>query len=131
MRLELPPGAAWLPVSEAVEEGDVLALDPDDPALLRRAFSTADRTVVGVALGASRQADGTGRFEAPIAVSGIVLVKADAVSGAIRPGDLLTTSGTPGLAMRAVEMIPGTIFGKALDALPGGTGTIRAVILLR
>ncbi len=131
VRVELPPGAAWLPVSEPVEEGDVLALDPDDPALLRRASSAADPTVVGVALGASRQADGAGRFEAPLAVSGIVLVRADAVSGAIRPGDLMTTSGTPGRAARAAEPIPGIILGKALDALPGGTGTIRAVILLR
>ena len=129
--MELPPGATWLPVSEPVEEGDVLILDPDDPALLRRASSAADPTVVGVALGASRQADGAGRFEAPLAVSGIVLVRADAVSGAIRPGDLLTTSGTPGHAARAVDLAPGTILGKALDALPGGAGTIRAVILLR
>jgi hypothetical protein len=68
---------------------------------------------------------------APIALSGTVPCKVDAGYGAIRPGDLLTTSATPGHAMLAGEAVPGTIVGKALEALESGTGTIKVLVMLR
>ena len=57
--------------------------------------------------------------------------------GAIRPGDLLCTSPTPGYAMKAtavsidgVDIHPtGTILGKAMGSLPTGTGNIKVLIL--
>jgi hypothetical protein len=68
-----------------------------------------------------------------------VPVNASAENGAISPGDLLTTSATPGYAMKATPITvggvtfyrPGTIVGKALQALDGGTGQIQALVALQ
>ena len=57
--------------------------------------------------------------------------KVDAGFGAIRPGDLLTTSPTPGHAMRVDDPQPGTILGKALETLEAGTGEIRVLVMAR
>jgi hypothetical protein len=66
-----------------------------------------------------------------VATSGIVTCRADAGYGAIAVGDLLTTSRTPGHAMRAESAAPGTILGKALEPLDYGTGTIKTLVMLR
>ena len=74
-----------------------------------------------------------------VAHSGRVKVKADARYGAIAVGDLLVTSETPGHVMRsqpvsvgAAEMHrPGTLVGKALEALPSGEGEILVLLTLQ
>jgi hypothetical protein len=68
---------------------------------------------------------------AAVALSGTVPCKVDAGYGAIRVGDLLTVSPTPGHAMRASEAPPGTVLGKALEPLEAGTGVIRVLAMLR
>ncbi|NUO19066.1 hypothetical protein HUU59_06405 [bacterium] len=60
-----------------------------------------------------------------------VRVKADAKYGAIRRGDLLTTSPTEGHAMVANEPKLGTIVGKALESLESGTGEIKVMVTLQ
>ncbi len=67
----------------------------------------------------------------PVAFSGIVQCKADASAGPIAVGDLLTTSPTPGHAMRASNPAPGTVVGKALEPLASGTGLIKVLVMLR
>jgi hypothetical protein len=74
-----------------------------------------------------------------VAQSGRVRVKADATYGAIRIGDLLVTSPTPGYAMRSratrvgntVIHRPGTLLGKALEPLPAGKGEILVLLTLQ
>ena len=66
-----------------------------------------------------------------MAFSGIVQCKVDAGYGAIQVGDLLTTSLTPGHAMRSAGLMPGTILGKALEPLDTGTGLIKVLVMLR
>jgi hypothetical protein len=74
-----------------------------------------------------------------VAQSGRVRVKADARYGAIKIGDLLVTSPTPGYAMRSRPMKvgtqamhrPGTLLGEALEALPNGKGEILVLITLQ
>ena len=74
-----------------------------------------------------------------IAPLGIVPVKVTDENGAILPGDLLTTSSTPGHAMKAkpvviqgVEIYPtGAIIGKALEAWEHGAGFISVLVTLR
>ena len=74
-----------------------------------------------------------------VAQSGRVRVKADARYGAIKIGDLLVTSPTPGYAMRSRPMRvagqalhrPGTLLGKALEALPSGRGEILVLLTLQ
>jgi hypothetical protein len=117
-------------LSAPAELGDVLSLDPDRAGLLRPSAVQGDPGVIGVATGpAIARADGT--WEAAVSSCGVAVARVDAGYGAIRPGDLLTTSPTPGHAMRAVEVRPGSLLGKAVDGLESGTGTIRMVVLVR
>ncbi len=66
----------------------------------------------------------------PIALAGTVYCNCDADHGAIAPGDLLTTSTTPGFARctPAAEVRPGTVIGKALSALDRGRGQILMLV---
>ena len=66
-----------------------------------------------------------------MALTGRVFVRCSSENGAIQPGDLLTTSPTPGHAMRATEVIPGTIFAKALEPLDHGSGMILVMVWQR
>ncbi len=67
----------------------------------------------------------------PVALVGRVPVKVDAGYGQIRVGDLLTPSPTPGYAMRTLDPVPGTVIGKAMEALDVGTGRILVMVTLR
>lgn len=68
----------------------------------------------------------------PLAVVGVVPVKASAENGAIQPGDLLVTSGTPGHAMKADGDPPqGTVIGKALEKMDSETGVIKMLVILQ
>jgi hypothetical protein len=69
----------------------------------------------------------------PIALVGRVICKVDAHTNPIKAGDLLTTSSTPGHAMRASDTSRafGAIIGKALAALPSGTGLIPVLVSLQ
>jgi hypothetical protein len=134
--------ASLVEVSEAVEPGDVMVIDREDPGMMRRGFEAHDTGVVGVVaadagvvLGAdSSMSDGSADGFPPraaVALGGVVGCKADAGYGAIWPGDLLVTSPTPGHAMRTDAPLPGTMVGKALEPLAEGTGTIRVLVMLR
>ncbi len=70
---------------------------------------------------------------APIALAGKVYCYADASSAPIRAGDLLTTSATPGHAMRVGESSRalGAVVGKALGSLESGTGLIPVLVGLQ
>ncbi len=157
-------------LSEPAEPGDLLALDPERPGLLRPVSEAADAGVIGVVpsdpgilLGSGidrmlasdadlalriREAREEGddaaearwwreletsfaRTHVAVAMSGTVLAKVDAGYGAVRAGDLLAASPTPGHAMRADDPRPGTIVGKALEPLESGTGVIRILVMLR
>jgi hypothetical protein len=58
----------------------------------------------------------------------------DASSAAIEPGDLLTTSATPGHAMKVTDTAKaqGAILGKAMEGLEQGkTGQILVLVTLQ
>jgi hypothetical protein len=123
--------APVLPVVGPVEAGDLLVLDALVPGQLRRSDAPADVLVVGIALGAATT-DDSGALEAPVAVTGLATVKADAQYGAIRAGDLLVSSATPGHAMKAPDVLAaGTVIGKALEVLEAGTGLIKVLVMSR
>jgi hypothetical protein len=77
--------------------------------------------------------DGLRNEEIPVAILGIVLCKVSAENGPIQPGHLLTTSATPGHAMRAAPRLvtTGSILGKALEPLLSGRGLIQILVLLQ
>lgn len=132
--------ATNLRVSEPVETGDVLVADRERPGSLELGRSMADPAVVGVVSGeagllldaGTGATDGVASGErAAVVFSGIVPCRVDAGYGRIEVGDLLTTSPTPGHAMRAAEPLAGTIVGKALEPLDAGTGVIEILVMLR
>jgi hypothetical protein len=59
-----------------------------------------------------------GTWGKPLALAGRVPCKVSLENGPIERGDLLTTSSTPGHAMKATELWRGGIVGTALQAFP-------------
>jgi hypothetical protein len=99
-----------------------------------------DRRVAGVVSGAGDYrpalvlgAEAHTSDRLALALSGKVWVLFDADRGAVEVGDLLTSSPTPGHAMRATDLTRafGTVIGKALDRLSHGRGLIRALVALQ
>jgi hypothetical protein len=71
--------------------------------------------------------------DTPVAMTGRVYAKCTAEDGPIRPGDLLTTSSTPGMAMHATDSVrrSGAIIGKAMTALESGRGLVLVLVSLQ
>ncbi|MFD0360833.1 hypothetical protein ACFQZZ_05145 [Nocardia sp. GCM10030253] len=100
-----------------------------------------DQTVVGVVSGTGGYRPGivfdrgekSDDHRVPISVMGKVACRADAGYGSIRVGDLLTTSPSPGCAMKAEDRgrAFGTIIGKALEPLHEGAGLVPILISLQ
>jgi len=132
--------AEKFPVSESVEPGMVVAIDPDHPGQLRLSRTAYDRRVAGVVSGANGLPAGAvlghlpGLDDAPaIALTGRVWVYCDASNHAITPGDLLTTAETPGHAMKVMDYsrAHGAIIGKAMTSLDGGRGMVLVLVGLQ
>lgn len=130
--------AEKFPVSDCAEPGTVMEIDPVHAGLLRTAQGAYNRRVAGVISGANDFAAGAilghlpGQEDAPpIALSGRVWTWCDAGEAAIAPGDLLTTSTTPGHAMKVVEheRSHGAIIGKAMSKLPKGERGLVLVLV--
>ncbi|MFD6890438.1 hypothetical protein [Streptomyces sp. NPDC059957] len=98
-------------------------------------YDTAATGVVsgagGLTPGSILQGETNGSHHVTVALAGQVFVKADAEYGAITVGDLLTTSPTEGYAMRVADRTRavGAIIGKALTAMPNGTGLVRMLVV--
>jgi hypothetical protein len=121
-----------------VEPGSVLVIDTDHPGTLTLSKAPYDRKVAGVVAGANGLGSGVrlgvGRFDHDVALAGRVYCNVDASAEGIEPGDLLTTSSTPGYAMKAVEdnRAQGAILGKAMERLSSGTkGKILILVTLQ
>jgi len=127
--------AEMLPSVRDLEPGDVLIISPD--GLLALSMEPYQASVMGVYstqpgyLGGGEFFDQDGFV--PLAVAGVVPVKVSAENGPIQPGDLLTTSATPGHAMRCegVQACFGRTIGKALDGLETGTDVILMLVMLQ
>jgi hypothetical protein len=141
--------------ARSTEPGDVMVIDPASGRTLARSYEARSTLVAGIycaepgLVGSSRGwvrdgATDEGRAatysledmaaefgEIPLALVGVVPCRVSAENGAISPGDLLVTSGTPGHAMRDASPAPGTIVGKALGRLDVGTGTIDVLVALQ
>jgi hypothetical protein len=128
-------------VAGEVQPGLVVAIDPDRPGQLRIAERAYDRMVAGCVSGAHginpglvmQQAGTAASGTFPVALSGRVYCWADASYGPIHPGDLLTTSGTPGHLMAVADygQAQGAIAGKAMTGLETGQGLILVLVTLQ
>jgi hypothetical protein len=106
---------------------------------LRCCTEPYDRRVAGVISGASARQPGLtlgggirSDLTRPLALSGTVFCKADATVEPVSVGDLLTTSATPGHAMKASDRSQafGCVLGKALGELSEGVGLIPILVTL-
>jgi len=102
---------------DSIEPGDVVSVDGMILAGVKKSEKPYDEKVLGVIstepgmiLGGAL---GKGRAVL-VALSGRVPVKVSNENGEIKPGDLLTSSNIPGVAMKATE--PGRVIGMALES---------------
>lgn len=121
-----------------VAPGTVMVLGNE--GTLFESHQAYDKRVAGVISGAGDYKPGivldkqqTMGNRQPVALMGKVFCKVDAQFGAIEVGDLLTTSSTPGHAMRADDPMKafGAVIGKALRPLTDGQGLIPILISLQ
>ena len=124
-----------------IKAGTVMAIDPENPGKLRISDRAYDRRVAGVVSGAGgvnpgmlmQQKGSPADGVTPIALTGRVYCWADASQGKIEPGDLLTTSETPGHAMKVTDYAraQGAILGKAMSKLEKDTGLVLVLVTLQ
>jgi hypothetical protein len=121
-----------------IAPGTVMVLEPDGRVV--RSILPYDTKVAGVVSGGGDLRPGillsgdrtNTRNRVPLALAGKVFCRVDARHGPIEAGDLLTTSPTPGHAMRAGDpaRAVGAIIGKALRPMRNGSGLIPILVAL-
>jgi hypothetical protein len=141
-------GDIFLPGADCAEHFDVVDTDTIEPGSvvvidceggLRKSRAAYDMKVAGVVSGAGtfrpgvvldKRPDSAGRL--PVSLVGKVFCKVDAQYSPIDVGDLLTSSPTPGHAMKATDPTRafGAIIGKALRPLQAGCDLIPILIAL-
>lgn len=126
--------------ADAVESGTVMVLNQSGN--LEQSYQAYDKKVAGVVSGAGtykpaiildKKEKVQNNCRLPIALMGKTYCKVDATHCPIETGDLLTTSPTPGHAMRATDPSQafGAVIGKALRPLKNGKGLIPILVVLQ
>jgi hypothetical protein len=121
------------------EPGDLLIVDTGGKSQLKLSREPYSTLVAGIystkpgVLATVHKMDETASAEIPLAIVGIVPCKVSAENGAIRPGDLLVTSSTPGHAMKGTDRsrMLGAVVGKALEPWTEGKGVIQVLVTLQ
>jgi hypothetical protein len=122
--------------------GYVVAIDPQHVGQMRVASRAYDRMVAGILSGANgiapgiilRQQGTVADGLHPVASIGRVWCWCDAdANGAIEAGDMLTTSNTPGHAMKVSDFnkANGSVIGKAMSSLKSGRGLVLVLVSLK
>jgi hypothetical protein len=136
--------AELLPGEAELEPGDVLAVNPD--GVIVKASAENASKIVGVYstkpafLGGANT--NMSQDKVPVAIIGVVPVKADVSNGPIRPNDLLSVSPNHhGFAAKAVPLFTldsgkgvyagGAVLGRALEGLDASEGVIQMLIQIR
>ena len=126
---------------DAVKPGMLVSIDPKRAGKLIISNASYDKKVAGIISGAGGvkpgmmmgQEGSQANGDHPVALTGRVYCWADASNGAIEPGDLLTTSSTPGHAMKVSNhnKALGAIIGKAMTSLEEGKGLVLVLVSLQ
>jgi hypothetical protein len=127
---------------DELQPGLIVSIDPRNPGALTVSSSAYDKRVAGIVSGAGGvnpgmimgQRGSIADGKHPVALSGRVYCYVDAdAGGAVEPGDLLTTSATPGHAMKANDAAraPGAVIGKAMTSLAQGKGLVLVLVSLQ
>ena len=132
--------AEAFPAAPGIPLGSVVAIDPERPGRLQVASTPYDRRVAGVVSGANDynpaitlKAIGTDARHANVTLSGTVYCRVTRANGAIRAGDLLTSSAVSGHAMRVTDhgAAHGAVIGKAMEDFDGESGLIMVLANLQ
>jgi hypothetical protein len=122
----------------AAQPGTVMVLD--DACGVHVSDREYDTRVAGVVSGAGTYVPAVildrqpaSKTRRPLALIGKVYCKVDATTVPVAVGDLLTTSSTPGHAMKAVDrqLAFGAVLGKALQPCAGVRGLIPIMVALQ
>ncbi|MBI5764249.1 MAG: hypothetical protein HZA51_12070 [Planctomycetes bacterium] len=133
---------------DAIQPGMVLVMDVKRPGQLTLSTKSYDKKVAGIVSGAGglkpgvvlggRGTDPTGETpvpqDLPIALSGRVYCFIDATLHPVEIGDLLTTSDTPGHAMKVTDFAgsQGAVLGKVMEPLEKGKkGLVLVLVALQ
>jgi hypothetical protein len=118
-----------------IPKGAVVSIDPRHPGKLTLSTRAYDKRVAGVLSGAKDIQPGIRLTSMDdkgdnVALSGRVYALADARTGPILPGDLLTTSNTPGYCMKVTDYAraQGAVIGKAMSVLRSGRGEVLVLV---
>jgi hypothetical protein len=123
-----------------IPQGAVVVIDEANPGRLKMSDQPYDTRVAGIVSGANginpgiqMHQEGVLEGGKNVALTGRVYVQADTSSGAIKAGDLLTTSSIPGHAMKVSDhaKAQGAILGKAMTGLKEGEGMILVLVTLQ
>ncbi|MDQ1473215.1 MAG: hypothetical protein QOJ99_4695 [Bryobacterales bacterium] len=123
-----------------IPKGAVVTIDAENAGNLKLSTVAYDTRVAGIVSGANGINPGIslsqkGLHEAGqnVALSGRVYVLADASSSPIEPGDLLTTSDSPGYAMKVTDYprAQGAVIGKAMSTMKHGKGMVLVLVTLQ
>lgn len=127
-------------VDERLAPGVVVVIDPDNPGRLKLSTVAYNRRVAGIISGAGGVKPGMTMAQQGVmdgshlvSLAGRVYCRCDATQGPIEPGDLLTTSPTPGHAMKVADYAKaqGAILGKAMTPLIEGRGLVLVLVSLQ
>jgi hypothetical protein len=123
---------------EQIRPGAVMVFDEE--GRIRKSSQPYDRKVAGIISGAGDYKPGivldrraSNETRMPIALMGKVYCNVDAEFSPIEVGDMLTTSATPGHAMKACDPLKafGAVLGKALGPLASGRGLIPVLVAMQ
>jgi hypothetical protein len=128
------------PMAKDIPEGALMVIDEENAGSLRMSDTAYDKRVAGIVSGANGVNPGItlhqeGLLEGGrhVALSGRVYAMADASHGAIKPGDLLTSSDTAGHVMKVGDpaRAQGAVVGKAMTPLKEGKGFVLVLVTLQ
>jgi len=119
-----------------LDAAEIVTLDPDNAVFVKRSSSAYDSKVLGVIssepavlLGGfkTEKTQFKNEIQVPVTLSGRVPVNVSAENGPIAIGDLLTSSLTPGVAMKATSA--GRVIGLALEGYNSNTTSTSQIMV--
>ena len=115
-------------VSSTFSNGNIISSEnATTRAELRMANKTYDENMVGVY---NNNTENSPVFKAnPVTSTGVTYVKYNSENGAIKKGDLITTSSEPGVGMKATGS--GIVLGIALEDATASSGLIKIRVLIQ
>ena len=100
------------------------------PGIISKSQKPYDEMVVGVIRKAETiKLDKSQIYMSPLIICGISDVKFNSENGAIKKGDPLTSSSTPGEAMKATQS--GMIIGIAMEDAPSSSGLVKIRVMIQ